>query len=66
VVSLHSYTCYVDWYQQNTFDLCYIFFSLNEEYGNTIPIPLKYRGRRGRDHMVVGIITTYAISAYRH
>ena len=23
-------------------------------------------GRRGRDHMVVGFITTYAISAYHH
>jgi hypothetical protein len=25
-----------------------------------------FQGRRGRDHMVVGFITTYAISAYRH
>jgi len=24
------------------------------------------RGRRGRDRMVVGFTTTYAISAYRH
>jgi len=24
------------------------------------------RGHRGRDHMVVGFSTTYAISAYRH
>ena len=24
------------------------------------------RGRRGRDSMVVGFITTYAISAYHH
>jgi len=24
------------------------------------------RGRRGRDRMVVGFITTYAISAYHH
>ena len=24
------------------------------------------RGRRGRDHMVVGFTTTYAISAYHH
>jgi hypothetical protein len=23
-------------------------------------------GRRGRDHMVVGLTTTYAISAYHH
>jgi hypothetical protein len=29
---------------------------------------LHFRGRRGRDHMVVGFITTYmyAISAYHH
>jgi hypothetical protein len=26
----------------------------------------EYRGRRGRDRMVVGFTTTYAISAYRH
>jgi len=25
-----------------------------------------YRGRRGHDHMVVGLTTTYAISAYHH
>jgi hypothetical protein len=25
-----------------------------------------YRGRRGRDRMVVGYITTYAISGYHH
>jgi hypothetical protein len=24
------------------------------------------RGRRGRDHMVVGFMTPYAISAYHH
>ena len=24
------------------------------------------RGHRGRDHMVVGFITTYAMSAYHH
>jgi len=26
----------------------------------------KYRGRRGRDRMVVKFTTTYAISAYHH
>jgi hypothetical protein len=26
----------------------------------------KYGNRRGRDRMVVGFITTYAISAYHH
>jgi len=25
-----------------------------------------WRGRRGRERMVVGFITTYAISAYHH
>ena len=24
------------------------------------------RGRRGRDHLVIGFTTTYAISAYHH
>jgi len=28
--------------------------------------PLNIRGRRGRDHMVVGFTTTCAISAYPH
>jgi len=27
---------------------------------------LLYRGRRGRDRVVVGFITTYAISVYHH
>jgi len=27
---------------------------------------LKNRGHRGRDHIVVGFTTTYAISAYHH
>ena len=27
---------------------------------------IKGMGRRGRDRMVVGFITTYAISAYHH
>jgi hypothetical protein len=42
------------------------FFYLNGEYGNNTPIPLKYGGRRGRDRMVVGFMTTYAISACHH
>ena len=29
-------------------------------------ITLFYGGRRGRDRMVVGFTTTYAISAYHH
>ena len=28
--------------------------------------PRIYRGRRGRDHMVVVFTTTYAIGAYHH
>ena len=31
----------------------------------SLPIPT-YMGRRGRDHMVVGYTTTYAISAHHH
>ena len=27
---------------------------------------VQFRGRRGRDRMVVGFTTTYAISAYHH
>jgi len=27
---------------------------------------IRYWARRGRDHMVVGFTTTYAISAYHH
>jgi hypothetical protein len=38
--------------------------------GSTIPDTDKghnhMRGRRGRDRMVVGFTTTYAISAYHH
>jgi len=29
-------------------------------------LPFVYRGRRGRDRMVVGLTTTHAISAYHH
>ena len=28
--------------------------------------PIHLGGHRGRDHMVVGFITTYAISAFHH
>ena len=30
------------------------------------PVSISYRGRRGRDLVVVGFTTTYAISAYHH
>jgi len=30
------------------------------------PLPHLYWGRRGRDRMVVGFMTTYAISTYQH
>ena len=37
---------------------------------NTFPLcpppPIHSRGRRGRDRMVAGFTTTYAISAYHH
>jgi hypothetical protein len=29
-----------------------------------LTVHVRLRGRRGRDHMVVGFTTTYAISAY--
>ena len=29
-------------------------------------IHIYYRGHRGRDRMVIGFTTTYAISAYHH
>jgi hypothetical protein len=39
---------------------------LNATFNNILFIKLSfmYRGRRGRDRMVVGFTTTYAISAY--
>jgi hypothetical protein len=33
---------------------------------NSGNMPIKWRGRGGRDRMVVGFTTTYAISAYHH
>jgi len=39
-----------------------IFFKLVTETGSRVTI----WGRRGRDHMVVGFTTTYAISTYHH
>ena len=30
------------------------------------PFSLAYQGRRGRDRIVIGYKTTYAISAYHH
>ena len=41
-------------------DFLYIFLILHV---NTL---ISIKGRHGRDHMVVGFTTTYAISAYRH
>jgi len=35
-----------------------------DKYSHLLTIYL--RGRRGRDRMVVGFTTTYAISAYHH
>ena len=40
---------------------------LNEKINiSYTPQPNYYRGRRGRDRMVVGFTTTCAISAYHH
>jgi hypothetical protein len=38
----------------------------NQIKGNSLASAMIDRGHPGRDHMVVGIITTYAISAYQH
>ena len=51
-------------------DLYFQFFSFGVlggkfQYYNQWPVD-PCRGRRGRDHMVVGFTTTYAISAYHH
>ena len=38
----------------------------SEDYGFLTPLSTIVEGRRGRDRMVVGFTTTYAISAYLH
>ena len=35
-------------------------------YRLSVEVVVLLRGCHGRDHMVVGFITTYAISAYHH
>jgi len=35
-------------------------------YNIAFSLQLKIKGRHGRDRMVVGFITTYAINAYHH
>ena len=44
----------------NVYDLLSIEFTTNEDFSSLD------RGRRGRDRMVVGFTTTYAISAYHN
>jgi len=45
----------------------HVFLQVHVHVFNLIELPvLARRGRRGRDHMVVGFTTTYAISAYHH
>jgi len=36
----------------------------NQLHAESLEIPETIAGRRGRDHMVVGFITIYAMSAY--
>ena len=33
---------------------------------DSLPFSFTFRGHRGRDRMVVGLTTTYAISTYHH
>ena len=40
-----------------------IFSGLNWSF---VPCTINYRGRRGRDHMVTGFTTTFAIRTYHH
>ena len=44
--------------------LLFIYFNVNSSYINKIST-IRW-GRRGRDNMVVGFLTTYAISAYHN
>jgi hypothetical protein len=49
--------------------LMYIFMLCDVQFQahvNKIFITMYHRGRRGRDCLVVGFTTTYAISAYHH
>ena len=41
-------------------------FSVKKNHINTVQLHCRYRGNRGCDLMVVGFITTYAISAYHY
>ena len=44
--------------------LLFIYFNVNSSYINKIST-IRW-GRRGRDNMVVGFLTSYEISAYHH
>ena len=44
----------------------FFIFHLDETNNNVQSICIQRRGCRGRDRMVVGFLTTYAISAYHH
>ena len=47
--------------------ILYLFIGHLKKYIYSSPLLIRQLvGRRGRDHMVVGFTTTYAISAYHH
>jgi hypothetical protein len=66
VIDVHVYHHYQQYsiYIMTTTDFLFVFlFLLAHIY---IHYSKWCRGRHGRDHMVVGFTTTYAISAYHH
>ena len=61
----------ISWREQVTFDGDYICFVLSQHpsmdfYGARSLNYSSLMGHRGRDRMVVGYTTTYAIGAYHH
>jgi len=45
--------------------ICYVVYMFKSRSGKTYHY-YHNRSRRGRDHMVVGFTTTYALSTYHH
>ena len=47
---------------------CFVFYGGEGGKSNLVYIysSISQRGRRGRDHIVVGFITTYVIRTYHH
>ena len=56
-------------YRETGLVLTFLYFKVHcldsVQHGYSL-VPTDVRGGRGRDHMVVGVTTTYAISAYHH